>query len=394
MLTKIRVKNFKSLKDVTLELGQRNVLVGANMAGKSNVIDLFKFVSQMTFPPAGAWALPNAVAIRGGFGELLWKGGHEQSISLELVGDDLNGSVRRKWKYEILIQGDVRGNFQVVNETLSVEDSTTSGRSDLIKTKGSERLFLNADGGLISSMNTPTRSMLEFEIPDWDGNFLRSIIASWRFYELIPPIMRNPNPAAAAIFLSEHGDNLSQWLLTLQTRHPESFARIQTVLRDALPQISSLFTSPTQQSTVVLGTNEKHLHRPVTLGQMSAGELVFIAYLSLIFGPAELTGALYCVEDIENHLHPNLIETLLQVLRQSQEQWEQKHQAAQILVTTHSPAVVDKMKLDEVVFVERKDGATLCSRPGGKSHLRKLLEDEEVGLGDLVYSGALSDASK
>jgi AAA15 family ATPase/GTPase len=36
MLTKIRVKNFKSLKNVTLDLGQRNVLVGANMAGKSH----------------------------------------------------------------------------------------------------------------------------------------------------------------------------------------------------------------------------------------------------------------------------------------------------------------------------------------------------------------------
>jgi predicted ATPase len=393
MLTKIRVKNFKSLKDVSLSLGQRNVLVGPNMTGKSNLIDLFRFISHMTFAPSGSWALTNAVAIRGGFGELLWKGGEEQAILIELTGEEFTGETERCWEYSVLIQGDIQGNFQVVTENLRVQDPRTMG-AELIETKGFEKYFRNADGRQLSSMNTPRRSMLEFEIPDWEGNFMRSLIASWRFYDLVPPVMRNPNPAAAALFLSEHGENLSQWLLTLQTRHSKSFERVQSVLRDALPQVSDLFTSPTQQSTVVLGSREKYLRRPVTLAQMSAGELAFIAYLSLIFGPAELTGGLYCVEDLENHLHPALIETLLQVLRQAQEEWEEKHQAAQIVMTTHSPLVVDKMKVDEVVFVEKREGATVCSRPGDKANLHKLLQDGEVGLGDIVYSGALADASR
>jgi len=394
MLTKIRAKNFKSLKDVSLHLGQRNVLVGANMAGKSNVIDLFRFMSHMIFAPTGSWALTNAVAVRGGFGELLWKGGNEQAILVELSGKEFIGPAEQHWEYSVLVQGDIRGNFQVVNEKLRVQGAGSKNYIELIETEGFEKHFRNRDGRRLSSMNTPTRSMLEFEIPDWDGNFLRSLIASWRFYDLVPPVMRNPNPAAAAIFLLEHGENLSQWLLTLQTRHSESFERVQSVLRDALPQVSNLFTSPTQQSTVVLGSREKYLHHPVTLAQMSDGELAFIAYLSLIFGPAELTGGLYCVEDVENHLHPTLIETLLQVLRQAQEGWEEQHQAAQIVMTTHSPIVVDRMKLDEIVFVEKREGATVCSRPGDKANLQKLLQDGEVGLGDIVYSGVLSDAGK
>jgi predicted ATPase len=395
MLTRIKVKNFKSLKDVTLDLSQRNVLVGANMAGKSNIIDLLKFIYQVTYPgAAGTWALPNAVSMRGGFGELLWKGGDEQIISIALSGMGFDDGAEWPWNYEISIQGDVRGNFRVAQEKLQVRRRKVPEFDDLIETVGFERWFCNVNRGRLSSMNDSTRSMLEFEIPDWHGNFLRSEIASWRFYELVAPIMRNPNPTAAAMFLSEHGENLSQWLLNLQTRYTDSFARIQSVLRDALPQVSGLFTWPTQQSTVVLGSNEKHLIRPVTLAQMSAGELVFIAFLSLIFGPQELTGSLYCVEDIENYLHPGLIETLLEVLRQSQKEWETKHRAAQIVMTTHSPLVVDKMKLDEIVFVEKRNGATVCSRPGDKSHLKKLLQNEEIGLGDLVYSGALSDVGK
>jgi len=424
MLTKIRVKNFKSLKDVSIELGRRNVLVGANMAGKSNVIDLFRFIYDMAFAAAGNWALPNAVSARGGFGELLWKGGTEQVISVALSGTASDDGTEWPWHYEITIQGDVRGNFRVAQERLHRQ-----GRS-LIENSGSERYFVNAQnegptpirhddfqkatgnvprrerlGRMLdhihedvaaarSPVSDPTRSILEFEIPGWPGNFLRSMIAKWRFYELIPSLMRNANQTAKVQFLQEHGENLSQWLLNLAEHYDESFGRIQQVLHDALPQVTGLFNSPTQQSTVVLGSREEHLTRPVTLSQMSAGELAFIAFLSLIYAPPDRTGSLYCIEDLENYLHPSLIATLLEVLRQSQEEWERKHEAPQIVMTTHSPLVVDKMKLDEIIFVEKREGATICSRPSDKSHLRKLLQDEEIGLGDLVYSGALSDVSK
>jgi predicted ATPase len=396
MLTKIQAKNFKSLKNVTLDLGPRNVLVGANMAGKSNVIDLFRFIYDMTFPrQAGSGALSSAVFGRGGFGELSWKGGNEQLIEIVLSGTTSEHGPEWPWDYSISIQGQAHGNFRVASELLRITRRNDIPRDDLIENVGPERYFCDIQHQRLSQVGDSTRSALEFEIPSWPGGFVRSAIARWRFYELVPSLMRTPNQTAAATFLLEHGENLSQWLLNLQAEHYDnSFARIQQVLRDALPQVTGLFNSPTQQSTVALGSREKHLTRPVTLSQMSAGELAFIAFLSLIYAPPDRAGSLYCIEDLENYLHPTLIETLLQVLRQSQEEWERKHEPPQIIMTTHSPLVVDKMKLDEIIFVEKREGATVCSRPSDKPHLRKLLQDEEIGLGDLVYTGALSDVSK
>jgi predicted ATPase len=395
MLTQIRVKNFKSLKDVTLELGLRNVLVGANMAGKSNVMDLFRFIYDMAFPPPGSMGLANAFVARGGFSEVLWKGDDERVIELALSGRTAAHGPEWTWDYEVVIQGDPRyDNFRIARERLTIRQGSLPAR-DLVENASHERFLIKGPQQRLSSTPDPSRSILEFEIPGWPGSFLRSSIAKWRFYELVPASMRNPNQGAAAKFLQEHGENLSQWLSNLQLEHyDDSFARIQQVLRDALPQVTGLFNSPTQQSTVALGSRERHLKRPVTLPQMSAGELAFIAYLSIIFSPPELAGSLYCVEDLENYMHPRLIETLLEVLRQSQEEWERRHQAAQIVMTTHSPLVVDKMKLEEIVFVERKGGATVCTRPKDKPQLQTLLENDEVGLGDLVYSGALSDVGK
>src|SRR5580693_924673 len=114
MLTKIRAHNFKSLKDVTLDLGPRNVLVGANMAGKSNVIDLFRFIHDITFSrQPGTGALSSAVFGRGGFGELLWKGGTEQGIEIALSGTTYDHGPEWPWEYAISLQGDSRGNFRV-----------------------------------------------------------------------------------------------------------------------------------------------------------------------------------------------------------------------------------------------------------------------------------------
>jgi predicted ATPase len=396
VLTKIRVKNFKSLKDVTLELGQRNVLVGANMAGKSNVMDLFKFIYDVAFPPPGGMGLANAFFARGGFGEVLWKGGDERVIELALSGTTSEHGPEWPWDYEVAIQGDARNdNFRITRESLTIRRRADIPADELIENVGNERRLRNIQHQIILSTADSGRSMLEFENPGWPGSFLRSTITKWRFYELVPASMRTANQTSAAKFLQEHGENLSQWLSNLALEHHnDSFARIEQVLLDTLPQVTGLFNSPTQQSTVALGSREKHLKRPVTIAQMSAGELAFIALLSLIYAPRDRAGTLYCIEELENYLHPILIDTLLEVLRQSQEEWEGKRQPPQIILTTHSPRVVDKTKLEEIVFVEKKEGATICSRPSDKPQLQKLLQDDEVGLGDLVYSGALSNVGE
>ena len=64
---------------------------------------------------------------------------------------------------------------------------------------------------------------------------------------------------------------------------------------------------------------------------------------------------------------------------------------AQIVATTQSPLLVDEMNLDEVIWVGKKDGQTAVVRPDSKRHLQKLVADKELGLGDVVYSGLLSD---
>ncbi|MBI3668144.1 MAG: AAA family ATPase [Acidobacteria bacterium] len=382
----MRLRNFKSFQDVRVNLGLRNVLVGPNMAGKSNFIEVFRFLNRVSFPQPGIWGLPSAFT--GGFAEFTWKGGDSNLIAISLEGavTEAGDLENAEWTYEISIVGDERGSIRVQEERLSF---SFSGRSDeLIVTREGNRSLVNRGGQEIYHNVDSTRAALEFDVPNWDGSFLRRSIAGWRFYKLIPPLMKQVNPASAPPFLTELGDNLSSWLMHLQTRHSDAFAKIQQVCRDVLPGLEDVFTWPSQQATVVVASRERHLKRPISMWQMSDGELAFLALLSLVYSPRELGASLYCVEEPENHLHPRLTETLMELLRQVQDELGPEN-SAQVIATTHSPLLVDKVSLDELIVFEKCQGATAVAYPRDKAHLKELLQRKELGLGDLFYSGAL-----
>ena len=280
---------------------------------------------------------------------------------------------------------------KLMDEILMV--TKDDGVHPLIDRVQGRRVLCNADGRQFSRLDQMDRSALEFEIPDWEGNALRQFFSSWRFYKLIPPLMKSLNATAAASFLNEHGDNLSAWLLTIQTRHPESFKQITDVMQDVFPQVESIFTFPTQQSTVLVASKERYFRNFISGSFMSDGELAFLALVSLIFGPQELSAPVYCVEEPENHLHSKLIESLVELLKQSQASFKPEERS-QVFITTHSLQFLDRCDLDDIVVMERREGATICTRPSSKPHLRELVERKEIGLGELFYSGALGSATQ
>jgi predicted ATPase len=379
MIKRLRVKNYLSLKNVDLELGRRNLFVGPNMAGKSNLIDCFRFLTHMV-----SFGLSKAFLDRGGFSEVVWKGGDETRILFQLVGEI---EPERIYEYEISIIGSQTGLISVERESLIVKaGDRISTLIDLIHGQGK---ITHADGTIAASpAPIPSKSALEYTIPGWEGTLVKDFISTWRFYRLLPALMKQVNAAVGQVFLSESGDNFSSWLMTLQTSYDKEFRRLKQVATDALPDLEAILTPPTQFATTYVTTREKHLKQPVTIWRMSDGELNFLALLSLIFAPESLGAPLYCVEEPENHLHPRLLETLVEVLTQRQN--ELGSDAAQIILTTHSPYLVDRVNLDDLIVVEKSNGATRCTRPASKTHLKELLKREELGLGALWYSGALS----
>jgi len=397
MITRLQVRNFKSLRDIDLELGPLNVLIGPNMSGKSNILSAFRFLHLFMFPPPSLQGIGHAVAQEGGINELLWKGedgGARGSAVSSLIRMGLEAadetSPDTKFKYELeLISG--AGDFVSLNsESLKlVRDGQVL---DLVIQKQGVGWAKNTDGKELGGVGPPGSSALERQLMGWSGNTFRDWVKDWRFYHLIPPAMKQSGPVSKGEVLNEDGSNLSAWLMWLQAHSTEAFGRINEVLSDLFPEVSSLRAIPTADGRAFLAAAEKGLKRATREFQLSDGFLALTALLSLIYAPPELCGTLVCIEEPENYLHPRLMETLVALLRQvQQEVRDSQRPRTQFIITTQSPYLVNQFSLDEVIWVEKKNGETTTFRPSSKTHLKKLVEDKELGLGDLMYTGALGD---
>ncbi len=388
MITRLQVQNFKSLRKLDIPLGPLNVLVGSNMAGKSNIIDALWFLQQAFFPEAGTQGISYALAQRGGPSEVLWKGGEDKLLTIGIeVRDETDPGTTFKYLLEIIAGA---GNFMTIqNESLKV--SRVGIDFDLLRYEGGMAWLTNADGKDLGRANYSGSSAFQYAAPNWDGYRLYENLKQWRFYRLIPAVMKQPSLMSVGQALNVNGENISAWLMWLQANSPELFGQINEVLQDLFPDVIQVKLVPTSDGKVHLAMVEKGLKRPTTVWQASDGLLAVTALLSLIYTPPELSGTLFCIEEPENHLHPRLMETLVALMRQvRQKLLDSKLPLGQIIITTQSPHLVDQMSLDEIIWVERKDGETTAYHPADKESLRKLVQNKELGLGDLMYSGALS----
>ena len=245
----------------------------------------------------------NALVRRGGIDEVLWKGGPDRLLS---VGVEFTDPARpeRSFTYAIELVGGASGYVNIQAEGLVLLEGEK--QYPLIKRESEGRWLVNADGQRLVESQAE-RSAMELAPQNWEGYPLKWFAQNWRYYNLIPSLMKQLNPVGAGGVLEPQGQNLSAWLMWLQTRGPENFNRITEIARDVFPYIRRLLTWPTQQGTVYLASEEQTLARPTPLVQMSDGELAFIALFSLLCAPDDLGGTFFLVVEPENHLHPRLL---------------------------------------------------------------------------------------
>ena len=154
MITRLRVKNYLSLKDVDVELGRRNILVGPNMAGKSNFIDCFKFLVHVM-----SSGISKAFLDRGGFSEVVWKGNADSRISFQLSAET-GGEATKRYEYELVIVGSTTGLISVEKEHLIVRAGTQV--SSLIDLQYGQGQITYLDGSQAFRPPGPGQSALEF----------------------------------------------------------------------------------------------------------------------------------------------------------------------------------------------------------------------------------------
>jgi predicted ATPase len=196
MIKNIKVKNFMSLRDLCFALSLRNILVGPNMAGKSNIIKALKFLTHVSLGGLNA-----AITANGGFSEILWKGLDEGKISFLLDCEVTEGSGEsRNYRYELSVTGSALTNAFIVESEKLI---SLSNDKELILanfSSGRGEAF-HKDGSLaFEQKDQSIQSILEYSVPGWEGMIFKQFISRLRYYHLVPFRMRQVNPISEQYF--------------------------------------------------------------------------------------------------------------------------------------------------------------------------------------------------
>ncbi len=350
-LTRVRLRNYRSIRSCDVELGALTCLVGPNGSGKSSFLDALQLVGQGL-----RGDLVGAIGERGGVGQLLSRGAPDDAL-IEIVLDGRCPGER--FRYEVHLAPTEDGSYRIDREWCGVwpddwleEDGPAAEfRSDHVSeheltAEPSRRLYLPSAVGF--SEFSPYSQVLE-------------LLGRFETFSINPDVVRAPQRQLPGDRLLRDGANLALVLRELErTEGGRSvIGRVVDYLSLIVPDLVGLRrlqAGPWETLEFLVrqeGDGGGHWTFPAL--SVSDGTLRAAGVLLALFGsgqPAPLG-----IEEPENALNPAASGILLDALRDAAEQ-------RQVIITTHSPDLVDSDLLGpaELRAVRRVDGATVIDQ--------------------------------
>lgn len=393
-LLELEVQNFRSLRQVSIPLGPLNVLVGPNGVGKSNLLDVFRFLADIIQSD-----IEPALEGRGGFESTAFRGGSRapSNIRIRLKSTwTRHSSPNAPDEYELQITRRRREGKDTLSRQESFQFKRTKGRGRRITIQGEKAQVVDTQ----QSKEQETRSIglrrfssglstLPRLSDDAGGNevaVLAERLASFRVFDVNVNAARYSSRYSSGFHreaLWEDAANLAAFLLRFSEEHPEAWDRLESDAKEVLPQLRSIdFAFPSGPAgEVIVVLHESGLRFPTPLADASYGTIRLLGLLALLYDPNP--PSLTCIEEIDHGLHPQALELLVERIREASER-------TQFLIATHSPALADRIRPEELVVCERgNDGASRIPAVT-QEELEAIVERSEgLPLGELWFSGVL-----
>jgi predicted ATPase len=365
-LLSFRAEHYLSLHDVSLEFDALNLFIGANASGKSNILNALRFLAE----GLGRGDFEQPVADRGGILHLAWKGEDASRILLEtrFQNEDRTFS----WRLSF---GRSQYSF-TVNEELFEE--TSSGDVRLLDSKGGKGTWRSDDANKYIPLELPpTACALAAAAPDasFRARGVAQFVRGWGFFDPSASQLRRASAVADTERLDLTGRNLAGRLYGLKQRDQQTFSRIVDATRAVLGVPDEIqFRVSEEDGRVYFVQREMGLKFLVHQIGASSGTLRMLALMTALFGEAGY--GLVGIEEPENHVHPAALAAFAQYLKEASG-------SVQVLVTTHSPLLLDHLNAPEAICVVRRgDGGTEVERETNPEAVRSALTESGFGLGE------------
>ena len=393
----IRIQNYRALQDITLgktfevrtadPLKKLIAVIGPNGCGKSSLLDAVGFIGDcLKLGVEEACDLSH----RGGFERLRTR---EQTGPIQFEIYYREDSRSRPISYSLHIDVDKSGRPYVAYERLRQRrkgQSTGWPFSFLEVTDGHGFAWAGEatekeEGNRKIEVHLEDRQRLGITTL---GNLaehprivaFREFLEGWYLSYFIPDLARVLPVVGAQKHLNRTGENLANYVQFMERQHRHRFTRVLERVAAKIPGIQTITHKRSDDGRLLLQFNEQGYSDPFYAADMSDGTLKMFAYLLLLEdpNPSPLIG----IEEPENGLHHQLLEPLAAEMQR----YSQETRGSQLLLTTHSPNVVDALLPEEVWILEKNEsGFSESTRAADIAGIQEMCA-EGIPLGSLWYS--------
>ncbi|MFM0738305.1 AAA family ATPase [Paraburkholderia xenovorans] len=354
-VTKLTIAGFKSIRELRdFELRNLNVLIGANGAGKSNFIGLFRMLAEMY-----EGRLQLYVQQQGGPDALMH---FSRKTTDEIHAEFVFGGYT--FRFNLVATND--------NRLVYAEESFNS----VEPIPGAELAGF--------ATNAIAESQLKRVAENIGLPHITAALEGTRVYHFHDTGEKAKVKQAHALNdtlrLKVDGANLAAYLRMLKTEHVASYRQIVDTIRLVAPFFDDFVFRADVSSKIQLEWTERgDPDTPFTAHALSDGTLRFICLCTLLLQPWELMPATILIDEPELGLHPYAINLLADLLKRASEQ-------KQLIVSTQSVELLNRLEPEDVIVVDRKDNASTFHRLDS-TQLQDWLDD--YSLGDLWKQNVL-----
>jgi predicted ATPase len=349
--THINLENWRNFAQVEVELQRRGFLIGPNASGKSNLLDVFRFLRELVSVGGG---FQEAVRKRGGVSSLrcLAARRHSDIVVRIFIGSDEN---LHTWEYVLRFNQDNLRRPIVKREWVAKDGSPILERPDDKDENDPKRLTQTYIEQVYA--NQPFREVADF-------------FSSVRYLHIVPQLVRDPDRSVGLRQDPYGGDFLEQIAQTSDRTKKPRLKRIVNALRVAVPQLKELELWRDDRGKPHLRGKQEHW-RPQgawqTEDQFSDGTL---RLLGLLWAALDGTGPLL-LEEPELSLHPEVVRFIPQMFARIQQRT-----GRQVLISTHSSDLLrdEGIGLDEALLLQPGPEGTSVDTTASFREIKTLLE--------------------
>jgi len=365
-LLSLKAHRYRSVRDETVTLRDLNLFIGTNASGKSTILDALRFLHEAVQERD----FKSPVFSRGGIVHLCWKG--EEARQIELLVDLEDDGKTYKWSIRLMKEG---YEFSVQEEVSEFRPGAPPSQL-LSADKGKGWWWSGEKGDRVSLAQSPTTCALAAAAADasFPARGIAEFVSRWGFFDPNPFLLRRGSSGLDSTRFDPYGRNLAERLFALSKSSPEIFDQIVSATQSVLGLPSKIEPRDSDNGFYFV-QSEPGLQYPVHQMGVSSGTLRMLALMTALFG--ESGSNLIGIEEPENNVHPTALTSFAEYLLKVRDR-------VQILVTTHSPLLLDFLNDAEAVCVVRhtdREG-TRVTRESDAAAVRQALEASGFGLGE------------